>query len=115
MLDFAKAFDSVPHRRLLYKVRSFGIHPRVCKWFAAFLGNRFQQVVHAVAKSVWLPVTSGVPQGSVAGPLLFSLFINDIYKQIHHTSTVNLFADDGLCHNPGGPRSSFSMVSDVAT
>ena len=91
-LDFQKAFDTVPHRRLLQKLTSFGIHGNVLKWIESFLSNRVQQVVLNGHKSSTIPVTSGVPQGSVLGPLLFTMFVNEIPSIV--SSPVLLFADD---------------------
>ena len=92
-LDLAKAFDSVSHPRLLLKLESLGISGDILIWLKAFLTSRRQRVVVNGRFSSWLPVTSGVPQGSVLGPLLFLLFINDISSVISH-SKVKLFADD---------------------
>ena len=91
-LDFQKAFDTVPHRRLLQKLTSFGIHVNVLKWIGSFLSNRVQQVVLNGHKSSTIPVISGVPQGSVLGPLLFTMFVNEIPSIV--SSPVLLFADD---------------------
>ena len=91
-LDFAKAFDSVPHQRLLCKLKSHGISGELLDWIAAFLVGRRQRVVIQGSKSAWAPVTSGVPQGSVLGPTLFTVFVNDIPTQVD--SSVQLFADD---------------------
>ena len=90
--DFSKAFDSVPHARLLKKVKSYGINGKLLKWIESFLSNRRQQVKVGESVSKWVPVKSGVPQGSVLGPILFVLFINDMPDTIQNT--CKLFADD---------------------
>ena len=91
-LDFAKAFDSVPHKRLLGKLHAYEIRGRLLDWIPAFLLDRRQRVVIQGSKSEWAPVTSGIPQGSVLGPTLFTLFVNDMPQQV--SSCVKLFADD---------------------
>ena len=92
-IDFAKAFDSVPHRLLLYKLKSFGISGALLAWIECFLTGRKQRVVIRGQSSPWFPVLSGVPQGSVLGPLLFVLYIDDIDSCFLH-STVLKYADD---------------------
>ena len=91
-MDFQKAFDKVPHKRLISKLRSYCLDDRVICWIQDFLSNRKQQVVVNGATSDWKSVTSGVPQGSVLGPVLFVIYINDLPSVIH--SDVYLFADD---------------------
>ena len=93
LLDFSKAFDSVPHQRLLLKLEAIGIRGYLLQWIRSFLTNRLQRVVINGRYSPWLPVKSGVPQGSILGPLLFILYVNDIYSVIHH-SKHGMFADD---------------------
>ena len=91
-LDFAKAFDTVPHSRLLGKLRSHGINSNTLKWIEAFLKNRTQVVRVNGEDSFSAPVLSGIPQGSVLGPLLFVIYINDLPDNIRSDSF--LFADD---------------------
>ena len=91
-MDYAKAFDTVPHRRLLHKLSKYEINPKAVSWIENFLGNRTQQVIVQGEESSWKPVTSGIPQGSVLGPLLFVIFINDLPDCV--TSEAYLFADD---------------------
>ena len=92
IMDFAKAFDKVPHRRLLHKLEYYGIRGSTHKWINSWLSGRTQQVVLDGQASDPVPVLSGVPQGSVLGPVLFLLFINDLPDNIK--SSVRLFADD---------------------
>ena len=92
LLDFAKAFDKVCHRRLLHKMSSLGISGETSAWVKSFLTDRVQEVVVEGSRSSRSAVTSGVPQGSVLGPLLFLMYINDLPKNC--SATVRLFADD---------------------
>ena len=88
----SKAFDTVPHERLLLKLNRYGIDGQLLSWFRNFLTGRKQRVLIRGSPSDWLPLLSGVPQGSILGPILFLLYVNDIPNVI--TSSVKLFADD---------------------
>ena len=96
-LDFSKAFDSVPHARLLLKLKTYGIKGKMLGWIQAFLSDRIQQVLVEGERSDWCKVTSGVPQGSVLGPLLFLLYINDLPDSLE--SHVKIFADDSKLYH----------------
>ena len=91
-LDFTKAFDSVPHERLLLKLHAYGIRDPLLSWVRSFLTNRQQRVVLRGHYSSWTAVVSGVPQGTVLGPILFLIYINDITRNVESQS--KLFADD---------------------
>jgi len=91
-LDFSKAFNSLPHERLLLKLRLYGVGGPSLNWFRCFLTSRQQCVVLNGSFSSWLPVISGVPQGTILGPLLFILYLNDLAQFI--SCKFKLFADD---------------------
>lgn len=91
--DRSKAFDTVSHKLLITKRCLFGPSDQVIKWTNLFLSNRKHRVLDGIA-SDWADVSSGVPQGSVLGPLFFLMFINDLRANL--TSTMRLFADDAV-------------------
>ena len=91
-LDFSKAFDSVPHQRLIYKFQQLGISGNLLQWIKAFLIRRRQHVILRNGASSWRDVISGVPQGTILGPMFFLLFVNDMPDVV--SSTAKMFADD---------------------
>ena len=102
-LDISKAFDRVWHEGLIYKIKHIGVTGPPLELIQSFLSHRFQRVVlNGGQSSTWLPVTAGVPQGSILGPLLFLIYMNDLSNNL--SSTAKLFADD---------TSFFSVVNDV--
>ena len=113
--DISKAFDRVWHTGLLHKLRSVGIGGNLLSWFSNYLSNRKQRVVLPKASSSWSPIHAGVPQGSILGPLLFLIYINDIVNEIQ--SNIRLFADDTtlyvIVENP--VRAAESLEGDLQT
>ena len=82
-LDFSKAFDSVPHRRMLHKLQAYGIKGNVLRWIDHFLQGRVQRVSVNGVLSMIAAVISGIPQGSVLRPILFIIFVNDMPEIVH--------------------------------
>ncbi|KAK3870886.1 hypothetical protein Pcinc_023912 [Petrolisthes cinctipes] len=113
VLDFAKAFDKVPHQRLLHKLEFYGIQGQLLHWIRTFLTTRKQRVVLDGSQSPSVPVTSGVPQGTVLGPLLFLSYIND--PPLSLSSTTRLFADDSLVYRPIKDRNDCLRLQDDLT
>ena len=103
--DISKAFDKVWHKGLLVKLQESGVHGNLLLWFRDYLSYRRQRVVISGSMSSWVFLEAGVPQGSILGPILFLIFINDIVVNIG--SNVRLFADDTslyiLLTSPLGP------------
>ena len=98
LLDFSKAFDTVPHCRLLKKLKFYHTENQVVQWIEKWLTLRKQRVLLDGESSDHVPVSSGVPQGTVLGPFLFLIYINDITEDI--SSQLRLFADDCLLYFP---------------
>ena len=96
LLDFSKAFDAVPHRRLLMMLEHYGIRGSLAKWIESWLVGKSQSVVVNGTCSSQAMVKSGVPQGTVIGPLMFLLYINDIGNKMN--SNLRLFADDSILY-----------------
>ena len=91
-MDFKKAFDTVPHRRLLSKIQAHRIQGPVLNWIRGFLTKRHQRVIINGSLSEEAAVSSGIPQGSVLGPILFVMYINDLPNKVNNTA--KLFAGD---------------------
>ena len=92
--DISKAFDRVWHKGLIYKLKSAGLSGSLIDWLSNYLENRLQRVCLNNCTSTWQSINAGVPQGSILGPLLFLIFINDIVKDIR--GIIRLFADDTI-------------------
>ncbi|KAI8517131.1 hypothetical protein Bbelb_057120 [Branchiostoma belcheri] len=99
-LDVRRAFDTVWHDGLIYKLSRYGISGPLCNWFSGYLSNRQQRVVINGVASSWGSTTAGVPQGSILGPLLFLIYLNDI-QELPSKSSINCFADDTSLYNSG--------------
>ena len=103
-LDFSKAFDTVNHKILLSKLYHYGIRENAYTWLTSYLSNRTQYVSYNGSKSTERIITCGVPQGSILGPLLFLIYINDLTKVCHFAKPF-LFADDtNLLHHNKDPQ-----------
>ena len=114
LLDFSKAFDKVPHQRLLEKLSYYGVCGNLHNWIKDFLTNQKQEVVLEGKHSSRSEVTSGVPQGTVLGPLLFLIFINDITKNT--SPNARLFANDCLLyHTRNCEADAITLQKDIDT
>ena len=110
-LDISKAFDKVYHQGLIFKLRQYGFEGNILAWLESYLIDRHQRVVINGACSEWKYTNAGVPQGSILGPLLFLIFINDIVENIQ--SSIYIFADDTSLLSPiENPVSTFETLNN---
>ena len=93
LIDLSKAFDSICHRTLLTKLKGLGASNEASKWFESYLTNQMQSTRLGTSRSSELTVTHGVPQGSILGPLMFSLYMNDLPSVVKFSS-VESYVDD---------------------
>ena len=98
--DFSKAFDTVPHGKLLEKLHHYDVHPIIIRWVTSYLTRRRQYVCVNGSRSEIAPVSSGVPQGSVLGPLLFIVYVNDVTNIFLTAGSMVLYADDIALYRP---------------
>ena len=98
MANIANTYDRVWHKGLLSNLKSVGLTGPLLEWFQNYLSGRKQRVVLPGGASDWVNIIAGVPQGSILGPLLFLIYINDIVNDIQ--STIRLFADDTSLYIP---------------
>jgi len=97
--DLEKVFDKIPHKRLISKLSSYGLNKEIISWIEAFLNNRKQRVRIKGIFSDWIPVGSGIPQGSLLGPILFIIYINDLVEHVNYGSDRRSKIDVlPLCH-----------------
>jgi hypothetical protein len=94
-IDLSKAFDVIPHGLLLSKLYAYGCNLNTVNFFYNYLSNRSQRVKVDNERSPWMPIVKGVPQGSVLGPAMFNIFVNDIFSAVKHCSIYN-YADDNV-------------------
>ena len=102
LLDLSKAFDCLPHKLLLCKLHAYGVSHDACNLLCSYLTNRTQRVKISTVKSDWVKLIKGVPQGSVLGPMLFNVFINDLTYVVENACPLYNYADDntlGFWHN----------------
>lgn len=111
--DYSKAFDKINHNVLLRKLSNHGIHGDLLRWLSSYVTNRSQAVTVGGFSSIWKIITSGVPQGSILGPLLFTIYINDIVTCFHNAHIL-LFADDMKIYLPiSSPDCSKRLQEDL--
>ena len=116
LLDFSKAFDKVDHEGLILKLEHLGIRNSLLNWIRSFLIGRNQRVVIEGKESSPTKVLSGVPQGTVLGPLFFLVYINDISKGLSEGTKLKLFADDSLLYRTiKNPSDSAILQKDLNT
>ena len=111
LMDLSKAFDAIPHDLLIAKLYAYGFSTNACKFILSYLTDRLQRVKLKDKRSTWCPIKRGIPQGSCLGPLLFNVFINDLFLNVTQGKLFN-YADDNTLSASG---SSFDIVINTLT
>ena len=99
LMDLSKAFDCVPHGLLLTKLKYYGLADQTCLLLESYISDRKQQVKIGTSGSAWGPVDHGVHQGSILGPLIFNIFINDLFDAMDDVCSVYNWSDDNTLLN----------------
>ena len=99
LMDLSKAFNCLPHSLLIAKLHAYGVDWSVCELLADQLSHRLQCVKMGTAQSSWTELSKGVPQGSILGPLLFNIFVNDLFLFIEKCSLYNYADDNSMSHS----------------
>ena len=98
LMDLSKAFDCLPHNLLLAKLKAYGLTDHSNNLLRNYLSNRKQRVKISINCSEWQNISKGVPQGSILGPILFNIFLNDIFASLNETTLYNYVDDNTICN-----------------
>ena len=112
LLDYSKAFDCANHKLILAKLKSFGFKNSALMWVSSYLSNRSQQVTTEKGESSWIELLNGVPQGSILGPLLFTILVSDISNGIRFCK-YHLYADDTQLYIKGKVEDIVKLINDL--